>query len=55
LAGYGSYVVGKVAQQYLEQGCTWGDRGPNTVIRTILNQVDRQTIIDRLRRDWLNS
>ncbi len=55
LAGYGSYVVGKVAQHYLEQGCTWGDRGPNTVIRTILNQVDRQTIIDRLRRDWLNS
>jgi small GTP-binding protein len=51
LAGYGSYRVGKAAQMYLEQGCTWGPQGANTVIQDILNQVDTDTVIYKLRRD----
>jgi small GTP-binding protein len=51
LAGYGSYRVGKAAQSYLERGCTWGPQGANTVIQDILNQVDSNTILDRLRRE----
>ena len=51
LAGYGSYRVGRAAQRYLEQGCTWGPQGANTVIQDILGQVDRTTVLYRLRRE----
>jgi uncharacterized protein len=51
IAAYGSYAVGRSAQLYLEQGCTWGKKGANTVIREILAQVDRDTIIHRLQDD----
>ena len=51
IAGYGSYVVGKIAQVYLEQGCTWGDLGASTVIAEILSQVEPNTIIYRLRQE----
>ena len=51
IAGYGSYSVGRAAQVYLENGCTWGAQGASTVIREILNQVDAKTIIYRLRQE----
>jgi len=51
MAGYGSYRVGKAAQVYLEQGCTWGEQGANTVIQEILEQSDASTAIHRLRRE----
>jgi len=51
LAGYGSYRVGKAAQVYLEQGCTWGPEGVNTVLHNILDQVDRDTVLHRLRQE----
>jgi small GTP-binding protein len=51
LAGYGSYRVGKAAQVYLEQGCTWGPLGANTVIQDILEQIEPDSVIHRLRRE----
>lgn len=51
LAGYGSYRVGKAAQVYLEQGCTWGPLGANTVIQDILDQIEPDSVIHRLRRE----
>ncbi len=53
VAAYGSYSVGRAAQVYLEQGCTWGAKGANTVIREILSQVDRNTIIHRIREELM--
>ncbi|MEO3706218.1 GTP-binding protein [Trichormus azollae] len=52
IAGYGSYMIGKAAQVYLEKGCTWGQLGANTVIQEILSQVDKNTIIYRLREEF---
>ena len=49
IAGYGSYLVGKAAQTYLENGCTWGSYGIDTVIQEIINQVPTDSIIARLR------
>ena len=49
IAAYGTYTVGKAAQVYLEQGCTWGEFGIDTVIEKILNQVDKDTVIHRLK------
>ena len=51
IAGYGAYVVGKIAQVYLEQGCTWGSLGASTVMTEILSQVEPNTIIYRLRQE----
>ncbi|NOK71005.1 MAG: DUF697 domain-containing protein [Chloroflexi bacterium AL-N10] len=48
LAGYGAYIVGKVAQEYLENGCSWGSLGVSTVIETIITQTDSNTILYRL-------
>ena len=51
LSGYGSYRIGKATQVYLEQGCTWGPQGVDTVIEEILQQVDSATVIHRLRQE----
>jgi uncharacterized protein len=51
IAGYGSYAIGRAAQTYLEQGCTWGAQGASTVIQDILRQVEPNTIIYRLRQE----
>lgn len=51
IAGYGTYTVGQAAQIYLEQGCSWGPMGPSTVIQDILNQVEPDTILYRLRQE----
>lgn len=48
IAGYGAYIVGKVAQEYLENGCSWGNLGVSTVIDNIINQSNSHTIIYRL-------
>ena len=51
IAGYGAYAVGRAVQVYLEQGCSWGPHGSNTVIQDILNQLEPNTIIYRLRQE----
>jgi small GTP-binding protein len=51
IAAYGTYTVGKAAQIYLEQGCTWGEFGIDTVIQEILNQVDKDTVIYQLKQE----
>lgn len=51
LAGYGSYRVGKAAQVYLQQGCTWGPHGASTVIQTILAQTNDTSIMARLQAE----
>lgn len=51
IAGYGTFVVGRVAQVYLEQGCTWGEMGASTLIKEILSQIEPDTIMYRLRQE----
>lgn len=51
IAAYGAYLVGQAAQAYLQRGCTWGESGPATAIEHILSQVDRDSILDRLRQE----
>jgi len=36
----------------LERGCTWGEYGIDTVIREIIEQCDRDTVIYRLRQEF---
>ncbi|EFA74057.1 Small GTP-binding protein domain protein [Raphidiopsis brookii D9] len=54
VASYGAYAVGKAAQVYLENGCSWGRLGANTVIEEILTQVEKNTILYRLKQKIKN-
>jgi small GTP-binding protein len=50
-SGYGTYAVGKATQIYLEQGCTWGSNGVKAVMQDILNQIDSDSTVSRLRQE----
>ena len=51
IAGYGTYIVGRAIQVYLEQGASWGAQGASRVIAEILSQVEPNTILYRLRQE----
>jgi len=50
-AGYGSYIVGQAAKYYFEHGSSWGKEGPKEVVRRILDETDKQSVIERLREE----
>lgn len=50
-AGYGTYAVGQAAKVYLQQGCTWGPTGVNTVMQSILAQAKADSTIERLQSE----
>ncbi|MDX2456518.1 MAG: GTP-binding protein [Gammaproteobacteria bacterium] len=53
VAYYSTYVVGRAAEQYLAAGCSWGEDGPKRVIRNILDNIDRDSMLARARQDIL--
>jgi uncharacterized protein (DUF697 family) len=50
-AGYGSYIVGQAAKYYFEHGASWGNEGPKTVIRRILEKTDKRSVLDGLKQE----
>jgi uncharacterized protein len=50
-AGYGAYTVGKAAQTYLEQGCTWGPEGVSATLTALLQATDTSATLARLRQE----
>ncbi len=48
-AGYGSYIVGNAAKYYLEHGASWGHKSPKEVIRRILDETDKQSVLTHLK------
>ena len=50
-AGYGTYAVGQAAKVYLQQGCTWGPNGVNTVMQNILAQAKEDSTLERLQAE----
>jgi GTP-binding protein Era len=53
VAYYSTYVVGRAAEEYLAAGCSWGEGGPKQVIRNILDNIDRDSILTGARKDIL--
>jgi hypothetical protein len=53
VAYYSTYVVGRAAEQYLAAGCSWGEDGPKTVIRNLLDSIDRDSMLAQARQDIL--
>jgi len=48
-AGWTSYVVGKAAEYYFQHGGSWGDESPKNVIRQILADTDKSSVLHGLK------
>jgi uncharacterized protein (DUF697 family) len=48
-AGFGSYIVGQAAKYYLEHGSSWGGESPKAVVRRILAQTDKKSVLRHLK------
>ncbi len=51
VAYYGTYIVGRAAEQYFAQGKSWGPGGPKMVVQEILESVDRESVLAQARED----
>ena len=51
VAGLASHVVGKTAQAYLAEGAQWGEADTRSSMQRILDHLDRDSILVRLRQE----
>ena len=51
IAYYSTYVVGRIAAEYLAKGKSWGEGGPKQVVQRILDDLDRETVLRDARRE----
>jgi hypothetical protein len=51
IAYYSTYVVGRVAAEYLAHGRSWGEGGPKRVVKEILDSLDKETVLKDARRE----
>lgn len=50
-AGYGSYIVGQAARHYFQHGASWGDESPKQVVKQILDNTDKQSVLEKLKSE----
>ena len=51
IAYYSTYVVGRIAAEYLAKGKSWGEGGPKAVVQKILDSLDRDTVLKEARKE----
>ena len=51
IAYYSTYVVGRIASDYLAKGKSWGAGGPKQVVQKILDSLDRDTVLAEARKE----
>ena len=51
VAYYSTWIVGQAAERYLAQGKSWGEGGPKLVVREILDNLDRDSILKQAKQD----
>jgi len=51
VAYYSTYVVGRIAAEYLAKGKSWGEAGPKAVVERILASLDRDTVLREAKRE----
>ncbi len=50
-AGYSSYIVGHASKFYFEHGASWGPEGPKQVVRDILANTDKKSVVANLKKE----
>jgi small GTP-binding protein len=48
-AGFGSYIVGQASRYYFQHGASWGDQSPKQIVAQILENTDKQSVLERLK------
>ncbi|MEB3226213.1 MAG: GTP-binding protein [Synechococcus sp.] len=51
IAGLTTQIIGKSTQTYLANGGSWGDTDPKVVVKNIIESLDRESILHRLRQE----
>lgn len=51
VAYYSTLIVGKAAQKYFRQGKSWGKGGAKEAVQSILNSLDRDSILKQAKSD----
>jgi len=51
IAYYSTYVVGRIAAEYLAKGKSWGEAGPKRVVQQILDSLDRDTVLREAKKE----
>ncbi|MBE9113840.1 GTP-binding protein [Nodosilinea sp. LEGE 07298] len=49
VAGLATYGIGQITKTYLTNGATWGPEGPRAVITEILDGLDEDSILNRIK------
>ncbi len=53
VAWYSTLVVGRVAEEWLANGKSWGDSGPKLTVARILESLDRDSVLTEAREEIL--
>lgn len=51
VAGVSTLAIGQVTKTYLANGAAWGDMGPRTVVKDILNSLDKTSVMARIKQE----
>lgn len=51
VAGVSSYAIGQVTKTYLANGASWGEQSPKTVVQKILDSLDEESILNRIKSE----
>lgn len=51
VAWYSTLVVGRVAEDYLAKGKSWGDTGPKLTVQNILDSLDRDSVMSEAKEE----
>ena len=51
VAWYGTLIVGRVAEDYLVKGKSWGDGGPKLIVQSILDSLDSDSVMSEAKEE----
>ncbi|BAU64033.1 hypothetical protein STA3757_14020 [Stanieria sp. NIES-3757] len=51
VAGVSSYAIGQITKTYLANGASWGPDGPKAVVKNILDSLDEESILNRIKSE----
>ncbi len=51
VAGVSAYGIGQISKVYLAQGASWGNDDPKVVIRDILDSLDEESVLTRIKAE----
>lgn len=51
VGGVSSYAIGQITKTYLANGASWGEQSPKVVVQKILDSLDEESILNRIKSE----